>query len=125
MGAAMATVLGFGALAGATWHVTQRIFRVEYEWGRLASLFGLATAIWLLSRALPLAAWAWPVKLLLLALWPWSLWKLGLVSQTEKQYLFHLLRETRLWFRPKAAAPSMTDSPTEPQVRRQAESLSA
>ena len=55
MGAAFATVAGFAFLALGTWWATQRIFRVEYEWGRVLDLLGLAAGLWLVSRFLPAA----------------------------------------------------------------------
>src|SRR4029077_16842651 len=62
MGAALATLLGFAFLAATTWWVTQRGFPVQHEWGRVVSLISLAAALYLLSRALPPAVWAWPLR---------------------------------------------------------------
>ncbi len=50
MGRAAATVAGFAFLAAVTWKTTQRIFPVEYEWGRLLDLMSLAAGLWLVSR---------------------------------------------------------------------------
>jgi hypothetical protein len=97
MGAAVATLVGFAFLAVVTCGVTQRIFPVRYEWGRLVGLLGLAAVLWLCSRAVPGNAWAWPMKAGLAVAWPWGLWQLGLVSAEEKQYVGNLLRETGSW----------------------------
>ena len=73
MGAAAATVAGFAFLAAVTWKTTQRIFPVEYEWGRLLDLVGLAAGLWLVSRFLPPTGWAIAAKgglwLLVAACW--------------------------------------------------------
>jgi O-antigen/teichoic acid export membrane protein len=98
MGAALATVAGFAVLAIGTWRVTQHVFPVAYEWGRVSGMMALAVGLWLLSRMLPPTAWAAPMKMSLGLLWPVLLWQLGLVSNEEKQYLRALLGEvgTRL-----------------------------
>lgn len=102
-GAAMATLAGFAFFAAHTWWVTQGIFPVRYEWRRLGGVLGLAAGLWFLSRALPVAVWAAPVKLLLLALWPLLLWKTGLISPEEKEYAGEFLRQ---FLAPRRAHPA-------------------
>jgi O-antigen/teichoic acid export membrane protein len=93
VGAALATLLGFAFHAAFTWWMTQRIFPVRYEWHRLAAMLSLAVGLWVVSRFLPAAAWAWPVKAGLWGLWPLLLWHTGLISAVEKQYAVTLLRQ--------------------------------
>jgi O-antigen/teichoic acid export membrane protein len=95
-GAALATLLGFAFHAAFTWWVTQRVFPVRYERGRLAAMLSLAVGLWLASRGLPASAWAWPVKFGLWALWPLALWHVGLISALEKQYAGSFLRQAVL-----------------------------
>jgi O-antigen/teichoic acid export membrane protein len=101
MGAALATLGGFAFHAACTWQVTQRVFPVRYEWGRVSALFGLAVGLWLLSRLLPLTPWAVAVKAGLWLLWPLLVWQTGLASPDEKQYVRSLLKQLtdNLWRR--------------------------
>jgi len=94
MGAALATVAGFAFLAVCTWSTTQRIFPVEYEWGRLVDLAGLAVGLWLVSRFLPATGWAIAAKGGLWLLWPLLVWMCGLPSAEEKEYAFGAVRQT-------------------------------
>jgi hypothetical protein len=92
MGAALATLGGFASLALITWMVSQRVFPVHYEWGRIICLVAMACVAWLLSRCIP-AAWSWaPVKLAMLFAVPWLSWRAGLVAPGEKEYLLGLAR---------------------------------
>jgi len=93
MGAASATVIGFAFLAFCTWVMTQRIFPVEYEWGRLIDLTGLAAGLWLASRFLPEAGWAIAVKAGLWLLWPLLVWACGVPSAEEQAYLWAGVRQ--------------------------------
>jgi O-antigen/teichoic acid export membrane protein len=110
MGAALATVGGFAFLAVCTWNLTQRIFRVEYEWGRLADLAGLAVGLWLVSRFLPATGWAIAAKGGLWLCWPLLVWMCGLPSSEEKEYTFAAVRQTWARFRGEAA-PAEAPSP--------------
>jgi O-antigen/teichoic acid export membrane protein len=105
MGAAAATVAGFAFLAAVTWKTTQRIFPVEYEWGRLVDLMGLAAGLWLVSRFLPTAGWAIAAKGGLWLLWPLLVWICGLPSPEEKEYAFGAVRQT--WARLRGEAPAV------------------
>ncbi len=108
MGAALATVGGFAFLAFCTWRVSQRIFPVEYEWGRLIDLTGLAAGLWLASRFLPEAGWV-PVaaKAGLWLSWPLLVWVCGVPSAEEQAYLWAGVRQAlaRLWREPIPAGP--------------------
>jgi O-antigen/teichoic acid export membrane protein len=103
MGAALATLGGFAFLAGCTWRVAQRVFPVEYEWGRVIALVSLAAGLWLLSRLLPEAGWAVLAKFGLWLLWPLLVWVLGIPSAAEKGYVRAAVQRTLKWllgFRP-------------------------
>jgi O-antigen/teichoic acid export membrane protein len=91
MGAALATLIGFVFLMGATWLVTRRLFPVRYEIGRLGALAGLSGVIVLAAAPLPATAWALPIKGGLLLAWPCVLWCCGLVTAEEKDHVRSLL----------------------------------
>jgi len=95
LGAALATVGGFAFQALLTRCVVQRIFPVRYEDGRLAALLALAVGIWLVSRLLPAAAWAAPLKLVLWSLCPAALWQGGWLADEEKQSLMGAFAQVR------------------------------
>lgn len=91
LGAALATLGGFTLHALLTGTVAQRVFAVRYEPVRLAGMLGLAVGFWLLSRTLPPSAWTLAVKAGLWALWPCSLWVLGLITAEEKEHVRQLV----------------------------------
>jgi O-antigen/teichoic acid export membrane protein len=86
VGAALATLGGFVGHAALTRLVSQRVFPVRYEAGRLAAMLALAGLVWLAGRALPAAVWAVPAKVLLWGTWPTLLWVMGVVSAEEKAW---------------------------------------
>jgi O-antigen/teichoic acid export membrane protein len=105
VGAALATLGGFAFLAVCTYFVTQRIFPVRYEWGRLLTAFALALGLWLAARGLPLGSWSIAAKAGLWLLWPSLLWLAGIVSSGEKQQLLALLGSIRAWLRRTETSP--------------------
>jgi hypothetical protein len=123
MGAAVATLIGFGFLAVCTWAVSQRIFPVRYEWARLAALLSLAIGLWLISRLLPAAWWGWPVKIGLWLLGPIVVWSTGLMSHREKVHVRTLtgaalrVLDRRAWSRTLQSynhKPTMPATPGKP-----------
>jgi O-antigen/teichoic acid export membrane protein len=115
MGAALATLGGFAFMAVCTWRTAQRIFPVQYEWGRVAAMLALAAGLWLVSRLLPEATpWAVLAKAGLWLLWPTLVWVLGLPSALEKDYVRTAVRQALAWLRPglswdrQPACPSAT-----------------
>jgi O-antigen/teichoic acid export membrane protein len=108
MGAAFATDAGFAFLALGTWWATQRIFRVEYEWGRVLDLLLLAAGLWLVSRFLPPTAWALAVKFGLWLLAPLLLWVCGVPTAYEKQCIRTAIRRALALLRRKPA-PNPSD----------------
>jgi O-antigen/teichoic acid export membrane protein len=67
-GAALATLGGFAFLAAATFGVSQRLFRVRYEWGRLGGLALLVALLWGVGMAQP---WGLGGKVALCVAAPW------------------------------------------------------
>src|SRR5262249_9756139 len=76
-GAALATLGGFAFMAVAGHMVTQRIFYVRYEWGRLAGLLALTAGLWLAGAGLPAGGWAAAAKSALLVSAPAAAWLAG------------------------------------------------
>ncbi len=93
LGAAWAILAGNAFLAAATWAVSQRVFRVEYEYGRLAAILASAVAVVLLAGQLDAGMMNIPAKLVLCAAWPAMLWLTGLVSRDEKAMVLAAIRE--------------------------------
>jgi O-antigen/teichoic acid export membrane protein len=100
LGAALATLGGFFIHACLTGIVSQRVFPVRYEPGRLAGMLALAVGLWFASRLLPVGGWALAAKLGLWALWPAVFWISGLIADEEKRYVGALLRNGLLVLRP-------------------------
>ena len=71
--------------------------------GRMALLLGSAFALWLGTRELPVAPWAWAVKGVLWLLWPLVLWCSGVVSPLEKAHAVAAVRGALNRLRPVAA----------------------
>lgn len=105
MGAALATLGGFLALAALTHQSTQKIFYVEYEWPRLLALLALATLTWLLAHALPVSPWTVALKALLFLFPPLAAWWTGLVSEEEKHHTRSLARQLLAALRPARRQP--------------------
>jgi O-antigen/teichoic acid export membrane protein len=95
LGAALATLGGFAFMAACTWAVTQRVFPVRYEWGRLAVFLALTVAVWLAGQALPRAPGLWLAKGGLWLLAPVLLWVGGLISPAEKRFVWEQARRLR------------------------------
>ena len=110
MGAAFATIAGFAFLALGSWWATQRIFRVEYEWGRVLDLLGLAGGLWLVSRFLPVAGWTVAARAGLWLLWPLLVWVCGLLSAEEKDFIRTAVRQALARFR-RGTAPDPRGGP--------------
>jgi O-antigen/teichoic acid export membrane protein len=92
LGAAYATVGGFAFQAVLTRLVSQRLFRIRYEDGRLLAMIGSAVLLWSLSRLLPAAPWSTAVRGGLWLAWPILLWTTGLIRSEEKAWVCAQLR---------------------------------
>lgn len=96
LGAAYATLGGFIARMGMTYLVSQRLFRVVYEWDRVAILLLAAIGCWWLGQFAAGPVWvAVSVKATILFLFPAILWLTGQVTPQEKQALVGILDRTR------------------------------
>ncbi len=56
MGAAIATLLSYAAMAAFLYVVVQRIYPVEYEWGRIGKIAAASAVVYVLSLVLPIEA---------------------------------------------------------------------
>jgi len=116
MGAAFAALGGFMFHAAATWAVSQRVFHVQYEYGRVGTMLASAIAVVLLAGHLDLGIVNVPAKLGLWAAWPAMLWITGLVSKDEKAMVMAAIdqvgrRAKRLFFAsPEAVPPPVADT---------------
>jgi len=84
MGAAWAVMGGNFFLATATWTITQRIFRVHYEFGRITGALASAVLMVFLSYQIDPGLWGLLIKAGLCIAWPAFLWLTGLISREEK-----------------------------------------
>lgn len=96
MGAAIATLIGFVAHAGLTLLVSQRIFPVRYEWGRLTAVLGLAIGVWFAARSVPEEMQGVPLKLAFWGVWLGLLWVGGAISSEEKAQFAGIGRQLAL-----------------------------
>jgi O-antigen/teichoic acid export membrane protein len=94
LGAAVATAIAYGAMALVTVIVSQRVYHVEFEWGRL-SILGAAGAVvatigWMLptSPLVPIIA----LKLVLVASFPILLLAVGFFSLAERERIYGAIR---------------------------------
>jgi len=80
VGSALASLIGYLFLAGSTLIVSQRLFRVPYEYGRIALLFGITLAV-----GLPVYFWTIPLgwRLIMIAIFPLLLRGLGFFRPEE------------------------------------------
>lgn len=93
VGAALAALGAFFVWAAATLVVSQRIFRVEYEYGRLAAMLAGGVALVLFAERIELGVFDLPAKLALWLAWPVLFWIVGLVDKEEKRFVIHGLKQ--------------------------------
>lgn len=107
MGAAIATVLSFLILSTLMLLVSQRAFRVEYEWGRVSRAAGIALGLYLLHLLVPVEpVWiSLAADLLLLATYPLLLFFLGFFNDSEKNAAVGFLRSRGLLKTERTASP--------------------
>ncbi len=86
MAAAVNTLVAFVVLFIMAYVVGQRVFPVQYQWGRLLLLFGLALALFGISLLIPTdnLLLSMALKLALLAALPALLWLTGFLTTAEK-----------------------------------------
>jgi O-antigen/teichoic acid export membrane protein len=93
LGAAWATLLSYLLLAVMSGIMSQRLYPLRYEWGRLIKIAAVTGAVLLLGNLSPqglLAAVAFKIGLLLL--FPLALWLTGFFRIEEKAFASRLLR---------------------------------
>jgi O-antigen/teichoic acid export membrane protein len=93
-GAAWATLVGFVFTTALTGVLSQRVFPVRYEWGRVGAMLGWAVVCWLVGWLLPHEMSLLPVKALLWFGWLGAVW-LTVLSAEEKQWVGGLLTRSR------------------------------
>ncbi|HLB01141.1 MAG TPA: polysaccharide biosynthesis C-terminal domain-containing protein, partial [Bacteroidota bacterium] len=78
-GAAWATLLSYLLMAVFLYMVVEKIYPIEYEKDRLWKIFDVAALFGVAYHFLPIEGWAWalPVKIVLLAGYPVTLYALG------------------------------------------------
>ena len=91
LGAASALVGGFFLHAAITFFVTQSVFRVQYEFGRIVAMLGIAIIFTLVAGKLGDGYAAIIGRVALCASWPILLWIIGLISVVEKSWFLSSL----------------------------------
>ncbi len=84
MGAAYATLGGMMTHCGITFVVSQRLFRVHYESGRLCAMLGLSLALTITAECMADDVPNLVTKVILWMSFPIILWTGGIVSEEEK-----------------------------------------
>jgi len=89
LGAAWATVLSYAVMAGLGFAISERLYPLPLEWGRLSRISAAALGVFLASRLVPTGslAVAIPVKLALLATLPALLLASGFATPEERRAL--------------------------------------
>jgi O-antigen/teichoic acid export membrane protein len=106
-GAAYATLGGFAFRTALTFAVSQRLFKVDYEWARVATMLVTAAACWSVAQFAAGPLWVTvPVKVMILILFPATLWLTGQVAPEEKQMLSTLIDRARRNFGKRAVVAS-------------------
>lgn len=95
LGAAYATLSGFLFHAVATLIVSQRVFRVKYQYLRMAGTLALSIALVLVSNRLGTGVATIPTKLALCLAWPVLLWSTGLITDDEKSWVLAAIERAR------------------------------
>jgi hypothetical protein len=72
-----------------TLSVSQRVYPIPYEYGRIAKVIAAALVVWGVSLVLPVTGWValLAAKAAVLALFPLLLWGLGFFRDTELSWL--------------------------------------
>jgi O-antigen/teichoic acid export membrane protein len=99
LGAAFATLGGMMAHAAFTFVVSQRVFHVRYEFGRLSAMVGLALVLTITAECMEDDPLRLCIKVLLLAAFPAVLWWTGMVTREEKAVVVATCRQGAAWAR--------------------------
>lgn len=98
MGAAMATLLSFCMAFGVRYMMGQSLYRVQYEWGRIALLSGVALAMygglaWWIVDSVVISI---VIKGALVSTYPLVLWLVGFYRRDEREKIAAYVRRLRL-----------------------------
>ncbi len=96
-GAACATLISLAVHCAITFVVSQRIFHVDYEFGRITLMLSLAIVLLVVARGAAPGALGLAEKAVLWATWPLCLWWTGVVSRQEKGLVLTNVRRARGW----------------------------
>ncbi len=105
MGAAYATLVGMLVHCAITCVVSQRVFHVRHEFGRLSVMLGSAVALTAASHHVGNNIPGLLEKLALWLAWPVLLWWTGVATQDEKYVVRAVCRRARSWL-PFAPVPA-------------------
>lgn len=95
MGAALAKVAGYAAVAAVSYVVAQRLHPIPYDWGRLGKLTLACLLSFIAGHfAAMTGAWSLPLRITAFLTFPLLLLAFGFLSRAEKRHLKQLL--TRL-----------------------------
>ncbi len=97
LGAAFATLVGLIVHCGATFVVSQRLIRVQYEFGRVFAMLALAIALVAAEHYTEPGVIGLAQKAALWAAWPVLLWFTGVVTQEEKTFVLTASLRIRAW----------------------------
>ncbi|MBI4428744.1 MAG: oligosaccharide flippase family protein [Ignavibacteriales bacterium] len=98
MGAAQATLWAYVAMAGGMFLVSQRFYRIDFEWVKILKVTLLAVGLYAFSRALSLDAASLAgilAKIMIAAAYVASLFALGVIETSELQRLKTLFARKR------------------------------
>ena len=89
VGAAWSMFLGYSVMITLTIIVSQRVYPIPYEWGRIVKVLVAGLVVWGVSLALPETGWAARIvaKVAVLALYPLLLWAMGFFQDAELSWL--------------------------------------
>ena len=89
MGAAWSMFFGYSLMIVMTIIVSQRVYPIPYEYGRIAKIGVAALLVWGISLVLPDTGWAARIvaKAAALALYPILLWAMGFFQDAELSWL--------------------------------------
>jgi O-antigen/teichoic acid export membrane protein len=89
LGAACSMLLGYSVMITLTLIVSQRVYPIPYEYGRIAKVIAAGFLLWGVSLVLPETGWAAQIlaKTAVLALYPLLLWAMGFFQDAELSWL--------------------------------------
>jgi hypothetical protein len=101
VGASFTTFAANGLLVALSLHYTSRVYPIHYEWERLARIAALFTTVWLADALLTAGdlRLAIPLKMAWLMAFILGLRLLGVVGQSEMDYIGGVARRTGLRLR--------------------------